>query len=73
VTALLRDRLASIKLQLDAIDRSRDEMADLALKRSTFHRLFVLNGLLLTTRQNEESLKSSYRTARSTAQFFAPQ
>ena len=28
----LRDRLASIKLQLDAVDRSHDEMADLAVK-----------------------------------------
>jgi site-specific DNA recombinase len=28
----LRDRLASIKLQLDAVDRSRDETAELAVK-----------------------------------------
>jgi site-specific DNA recombinase len=28
----LRDRLASIKLQLDTVDRSHDEMADLAVK-----------------------------------------
>ena len=28
----LRDRVASIKLQLDAVDRSHDEMADLAVK-----------------------------------------
>ena len=28
----LRDRLASIKLQLDAVDRSHDEMAELAVK-----------------------------------------
>ena len=28
----LRDRLASIKLQLDVVDRSHDEMADLAIK-----------------------------------------
>ena len=28
----LRDRLASIKLQLDALDRSHDEMAELASK-----------------------------------------
>lgn len=28
----LRDRLSSIKLQLDAVDRSRDEMSDLASK-----------------------------------------
>jgi hypothetical protein len=28
----LRDRLASIKLRLDAVDRSHDEMADLAIK-----------------------------------------
>src|SRR5690606_24956329 len=28
----LRDRLASIKLQLDVVDRAHDEMADLAVK-----------------------------------------
>lgn len=28
----IRDRIASIKLQLDAVDRSRDEMGELARK-----------------------------------------
>ncbi len=41
----LRDRLASIKLQLDALDRSHDERAELATKVLNFRKRSVSNGL----------------------------
>jgi hypothetical protein len=48
-----RDRLASIKLQLDAVDRSHDEMAELAVKA------FELSQTL-----NQQWLSGDYSTKR---------
>jgi site-specific DNA recombinase len=41
----LRDRLASIKLQLDPVDRSHDETAELAARVFELGKRFGSNGL----------------------------
>ena len=54
----LRDRLASLKLQLDAIDRSSDEMTDLVSK------VFELpTGRRNSKLRNEKALRRSRRRA----------
>ncbi len=52
----LRDRLASIKLQRDAVDRSHDETADFLNFRKPLRR----NGLRLIASKNVESSKSCF-------------
>ena len=56
----LRDRIASLKLELDIVDRSHDEMCDLAVKAFELRKLFARNGLRLITLRNVESSKSSF-------------
>ena len=55
----LRDRIAGLKLQLDVIDRSHDEMCDLAVKVFELSQPFARNGLWQITRQSAASSKSS--------------
>jgi site-specific DNA recombinase len=54
----MRDRLSSIKLQTDALDRSHDETADLALKCLNFRKRCGRNGLVRITPQSVVSSKS---------------
>lgn len=56
----LRDRLASIKLQLDVVDRSHDETAELAEKVLNFRKLLVINGLPPSTPRSAVSSKSCF-------------
>jgi site-specific DNA recombinase len=53
----LRVRLSSIKLQLDVLDRSHDEMADLAAKVFELSQTLSRNGLRQITPQSAESWK----------------
>lgn len=52
----LRDRLATLKLQMDALDRSNDEMGDLV---SSFRKPFARSGLPPITTASVASSKSS--------------
>ncbi len=54
----IRDRLASIKLQLDALDRSHDENAEWRPKCLNFRKRFASSGLPPTTTPSVESSKS---------------
>jgi site-specific DNA recombinase len=56
----LRDRLSNMKLQLDALDRSHDEYADLASRVLKFRKPSRRNGLKLMSSENVVSLKSSF-------------
>ena len=54
----IRDRLASIKLQMDALDRSHDETAELAPKCLNFRKGFASSGLPPITTRSVASSKS---------------